>query len=385
MSTWATWVLAVASETTSSAAISGFDSPRASSFSTSSSRLVSASTSAGVTVGTPGIRANCSITRRVTPVWTAVLAVALLLAVGVQVWHGLQRGQLPLPGARQATPTTPDALGAARRLHTYRFQRGLPHAATLGTLVAAHDILPAPLPEVGFTPQATRTAFVRLGILFAEAVATLHGGAVEATAPPGSRSRRGRSGPLVGRQPELAIGRAALDLVATANRSVLLAISGENGVGKSRLADELIDHMHNSVDAAVLEGACVPYGEANVWFPIANALCRYLDLDPTLPLDDIRAVARERALQLLSTVDEAQVERMVDVFAHLLGHPSPIDRLEAPAARAAVHSAVSRVLELRSQDRPVVLSINDLHWADPALIRLLEHLVSSLETLLHAG
>jgi class 3 adenylate cyclase/tetratricopeptide (TPR) repeat protein len=202
--------------------------------------------------------------------------------------------------------------------------------------------------------------------------------AVEATAPPGSRSRRGRSGPLIGRQPEMAIGRAALDLVSIANRSVLLAISGENGVGKSRLADELIDYLHNSVDAAVLEGACVPYGEANVWFPIANALCRYLDLDPTLPVEEIRAVAHERATQLLSAVDEAEIERMVDVFVHLLGHPSSIDKTEAPAARALIHRAVSRVLELRSQDRPVVLSINDLHWADPALIDLLQHLVTSL-------
>ncbi|MEY2581205.1 MAG: hypothetical protein QOE09_1054 [Ilumatobacteraceae bacterium] len=202
--------------------------------------------------------------------------------------------------------------------------------------------------------------------------------AVEATAPPGSRSRRGRNGPLVGREPEMAIGRAALDLVSIANRSVLLAISGENGVGKSRLADELIDHLHSSVDAAVLEGACVPYGEANVWFPIASALCRYLDLDPTLPIDEIRQVARDRAAQLLATADEAEVERMVDVFVHLLGHPSSIDNLEAPAARASIHRAVTRVLELRSQERPVVLSINDLHWADSALIGLLEHLVTSL-------
>jgi class 3 adenylate cyclase/tetratricopeptide (TPR) repeat protein len=202
--------------------------------------------------------------------------------------------------------------------------------------------------------------------------------AVEATAPPGSRSRRGRNGPLIGRQPELAIGRAALDLVSIANRSVLLAISGENGVGKSRLADELIDYLHSSVDAAVLEGACVPYGEANVWFPIANALCRYLDLDPTLPVEQIRAVARQRAMQLLLNVDDAEVERMVDVFVHILGHPSTIDKLEAPAARASIHRAVARVLELRSQERPVVLSINDLHWADQALIGLLEHLVISL-------
>jgi hypothetical protein len=121
--------------------------------------------------------------------------------------------------------------------------------------------------------------------------------ALEATAPPGSRSRRGRTGPLVGRQPELAIGRAALDLVTLSNRSVLLAISGENGVGKSRLAEELVDYMQNTVDAAVLEGACVPYGEANVWYPIANALSRYLDFDPTLPIEEIREIGRARAVQ----------------------------------------------------------------------------------------
>ncbi|MGZ4672059.1 MAG: adenylate/guanylate cyclase domain-containing protein, partial [Ilumatobacteraceae bacterium] len=202
--------------------------------------------------------------------------------------------------------------------------------------------------------------------------------AVEATAPPGSRSRRGRNGPLIGREPECAIGRAALDLVSTAHRSVLLAISGDNGVGKSRLADELIDYLHNTVDAGIVEGACVPYGEANVWFPIASALSRDLDLDPSLPVEDIRAVARKRAIELLANVDDAEIERMVDVFIHLLGHPSPIDRLEAPAARSAIHRAVSRVLELRTAERPIVLSINDLHWADPALIGLLEHLVTSL-------
>jgi class 3 adenylate cyclase/tetratricopeptide (TPR) repeat protein len=202
--------------------------------------------------------------------------------------------------------------------------------------------------------------------------------AVEATAPPGSRSRRGRNGQLIGREPELAIGRAALDLVSSAHRSVLLAVSGDNGVGKTRLVDELIDYLHCSVDAAVLEGACVPYGEANVWFPIANALCRYLDLDPALPIEEIRCVARDRATQLFSNIDEAEIERMVDVFVHLLGHSSTIDGLEAPAAQSSIHRAVSRVLELRSQERPVVLSINDLHWADPALISLLEHLVTSL-------
>jgi hypothetical protein len=123
------------------------------------------------------------LARLTVPAWTAVVAVGLLLAVGVQVWRGLPWGQPPLPGAHQATPMALDVLGAARRLHTYRFQVGLPHAATLGTLVAARPVLSAPPPAVGFTPQATRTAFVRMGVLFAEAVAALHGGAVEAASP----------------------------------------------------------------------------------------------------------------------------------------------------------------------------------------------------------
>ena len=82
--------------------------------------------------------------------------------------------------------------------------------------------------------------------------------------PPGSRSRRGRNSPLIGREPECAIGRAALDLVSSAHRCVLLAISGENGVGKSRLADELIDYLHSSVDAGVV--AIVPL--------IASVVCQ---------------------------------------------------------------------------------------------------------------
>jgi hypothetical protein len=120
--------------------------------------------------------------RQTVPAWTAVLAVGLLLALGVQVWHGLQQpGQPLLPGTHQATAL--DILGAARRLHTYRFQGGLPHADRLGTLVAARPVRSASPPAVGFTPQVARTAYMRMGILFAEAVAALHGGAAEAAAP----------------------------------------------------------------------------------------------------------------------------------------------------------------------------------------------------------
>src|SRR5262249_33217147 len=123
------------------------------------------------------------LARRTVPAWTAVVAAGLLLVLGVQLWYGLQQGRPLLPGAHQAQPMALDILSAAHRPHTYRFQAALRHAATLGPLIAARPVLSAPPPAVGFTPQATRTAYIRMGLLFAEAVAALHGGAIEASTP----------------------------------------------------------------------------------------------------------------------------------------------------------------------------------------------------------
>ncbi len=201
--------------------------------------------------------------------------------------------------------------------------------------------------------------------------------AVEPTAPPGSARRKRREVRLVGREAEMAIARAALDVVCD-HRGVLVAVSGENGVGTTRLIDELVDYMRTTHDAAVLAGAGVPYGESNVWWPIASALAAYLDLEPGQSVEAVRAVAMERALKLTGEVATDELEQLIDIFVHLQGYPSPIDRLDPANARRAIHRAVTRVLELRSFQRPVVLTIDDLHWADPALIELLDHLVASL-------
>ena len=77
---------------------------------------------------------------------------------------------------------------------------------------------------------------------------------------------------------------AALEVVQHHDRALLLHVTGENGVGKTRVLDEVIKQLAEEPGVAVLEGACVPYGEANVWFPLASALWNYLDLDP-IPAD----------------------------------------------------------------------------------------------------
>ncbi|HQY15139.1 MAG TPA: adenylate/guanylate cyclase domain-containing protein [Ilumatobacteraceae bacterium] len=202
--------------------------------------------------------------------------------------------------------------------------------------------------------------------------------ALEPTAPPGNRRRRRRDLGIVGRRPELTIAEAALELVRHSGRGVLLHVNGDNGVGKSRYVDEVISRVREHGEASVLEGACVPYGEANVWWPIASALSNYLDLDTGIDIDAARSTALQRAQEMFPSIDAAGTERLVDVFTHLLGYPSPIDRLDALSARNAIHQTVAMVLEARSHRGPMVLSIDDVHWADQVLLDLLEHLVTAL-------
>jgi len=88
--------------------------------------------------------------------------------------------------------------------------------------------------------------------------------ATAALLQPGARRRRAR-GPLVGRERELGLADHALASSITHRRAQLIVLLGEAGVGKSRLAAELASLAAERHEALVLEGRCVPYGEANVW------------------------------------------------------------------------------------------------------------------------
>lgn len=200
---------------------------------------------------------------------------------------------------------------------------------------------------------------------------------------PGARVRRSDLR-LVGRDPELGLARAAIDMSFREQRTLLLNIVGESGVGKSRLIDELLDTLDDigAADTAVFEGVCAPYGESNVWFPVATAIADHLGFDPSLGVDDLRERARSKAARLLSTDDVTpEVERAVEVFLHLLGHESAIDEMDPVARRDMVHRAICRVVETRSRKGPMLLWIDDLHWADQVVVELLEQLVATVQRL----
>jgi DNA-binding SARP family transcriptional activator/predicted ATPase len=147
--------------------------------------------------------------------------------------------------------------------------------------------------------------------------------------------------PFVGRGRELA---TLLDAFSSARDGVecrSVTVIGDAGIGKTRLARELASH----VDATVLVGRCVSYGEGATYLPLSEAL----------PVDDSVLAGEEDAETIALRVGQ------------LLG------RAEGAAPTGEAHWAVRRYLEALARRHPLVLVVEDIHWAEPALLDLLEY------------
>ena len=163
---------------------------------------------------------------------------------------------------------------------------------------------------------------------------------------------------FVGRVDELAqLGDAWAQASAGAPRAVL--VGGEPGVGKSRLAAE---HARRAYDA----GALVLYGRCDE------------DLDaPYQPfLDAVRAAAPvlgPRRLRDVRGVDE--LIRVVPELADLVPDATGATRADPDTERHALFNAVTQLLIAASSEAPVLLVLDDLHWAGKTTLALLRHVL----------
>src|SRR5262245_37446175 len=179
---------------------------------------------------------------------------------------------------------------------------------------------------------------------------------------------------LVGRQAELGILRQALDQ-ARGGRGQVVALVGEAGVGKSRLAWELT-RSHRTRDWLVLEGSAASHGKATTWLPVIDLLRAYFRIDDG---DDARTV-REKLIGRLLALDEALRPTLV-AFEALLEIPvedPEWSRLDATTRQRRTLEAVKSLLLRETQAQPVLLVLEDLHWIDSATQALLDSLVESL-------
>lgn len=157
----------------------------------------------------------------------------------------------------------------------------------------------------------------------------------------------GADWPLVGRDHELAVLEEACRLAADKRIPQLLTVVGHPGVGKSRLVAELLGR----VQGQHLVGRCLPYGEGITYWPLIEIIESLGDLDETL------AGAPDR-------------EEVTVRLAAALGAAG------AAATAEEIAWAFRRLLETLARDRLVVVVLDDIHWAEPTMLDLVEHVAS---------
>lgn len=196
---------------------------------------------------------------------------------------------------------------------------------------------------------------------------------------------RGVQTPLIGRDSELRLCREAVDEVLAGSGGILF-VSGEAGIGKSRLVAEvrgLIESATGSADrpAVWLEGRCVSYGESLPYWPFRDLIREWLGAGPDQPELRVRVALRRYVERLFG-------ERTVEIYPYLgamLGlalEPETAARLAELSPEALQYrtfEVVGTLLRRLAQDRPVVVSIEDLHWGDATSIQLIERLLPLTE------
>ena len=201
--------------------------------------------------------------------------------------------------------------------------------------------------------------------------------ALTALTPPGRRRVRKRS-PLVGRDSELATLRGLAKMATTRKRAHLVLLVADAGVGKSRLASELGEIASCELNAFVLTGECLPYGDPNPFGPIAEALREASAFHESNSETDIKIRIAEKTRHVLG--DETDADELARVAEGLLFLTEGISRPGVDPSRArdeALRSALV-ILEALARRKPLVLVLSDLHWASDDTLELCDRLLTRL-------
>ena len=165
--------------------------------------------------------------------------------------------------------------------------------------------------------------------------------------------QRSPRAPLIGRTDELAALRSAFDRVRAERRSEVLTILGEAGIGKTRLTGELVSGLGS--EATALYGRCVSYGEGATYLPMTEIIRQAVPKRP-----------RETIVSLLAGEEDAQL--VAQRVTELAGES------EGTASTGEAFWAVRRLFEGLARRQPLLVVLEDIHWAEPTLLELIEYL-----------
>jgi class 3 adenylate cyclase len=181
---------------------------------------------------------------------------------------------------------------------------------------------------------------------------------------PGQPPRLGAA-PLAGRDDELAALVGAFEDVVAEGHCRLVTVVGEPGIGKSRLASELIERV--GAQARVARGACLSYGEGITYWAIGQAVRELVGIREEQSLEEARAVLDA------SLAGSPDGEAVASQIAQLLGLAS------GSTTPQELAWAVRRFLAAAAGAEPLIVVIDDIQWAERVLLDLLGGLPAALQ------
>jgi class 3 adenylate cyclase/predicted ATPase len=184
-----------------------------------------------------------------------------------------------------------------------------------------------------------------------------------------------RLAPVVGRDHELARLAEAWRRAASGHGAIAHVI-GEAGIGKSRLVHALTERLGQQVGAEQV-WQCSAHHQSTALYPVVRVLERLLDLE-----------TKERAENQLKVLDQAVVHAGLDpveavpLLADLLsihgGHDGGGPSLTPRDARTATMRILESLFVTNPTRHPLLLVVEDLHWADPTTVELLDRITTRL-------
>lgn len=197
--------------------------------------------------------------------------------------------------------------------------------------------------------------------------------------PESARGVAGLSSAMVGRDPELASLRRHLDGLRAGSGGVAV-VSGEPGIGKSRLLRECKAIAGDGRDPIHwAEGQCVSYGRNLPHHLVIDLVRSAVGVSPHADDEESRAVLHARGDALLG--DDAS--ETVVYLEHLLGLERDtatahrLDSLDPAGLQARYVTSLRRFIAAEAASTPLVLACEDVHWADPSSLQILERLVAT--------